>query len=83
MIRKERIYDCLIKNLSPQHLEVIDDSHLHIGHQGASPLGETHYRIIIKASDLPLNRVQRERAVTQLLSTEFETGLHALQIKFI
>jgi hypothetical protein len=29
--------------LNPSSLEVIDDSHHHAGHMGASPAGETHF----------------------------------------
>ena len=34
----------------PTHLEVIDESHKHIGHSGHRPEGETHFKVIITSS---------------------------------
>jgi len=84
MTRKDRIYNVIQKSLSPEGLNVIDDSHQHIGHQGAQPGGETHYRVEISCKELAeKSRVTRERTVTALLKEEFDTGLHALQIIFV
>jgi BolA family transcriptional regulator, general stress-responsive regulator len=83
-MRKNRINDILEKEFSPEILNVYDDSDQHIGHSGARAEGETHYRIEIRAQSLEgKGRVQRERAVMASLQQEFETGLHALQVKFI
>ena len=63
-------------------LEVVDESDRHAGHAGASPAGETHFRVAIVAAAFEgMNRVSRHRAVTSALATEFETGLHALSIQ--
>ncbi|MEX2629863.1 MAG: BolA family protein [Tistlia sp.] len=79
--RAERIERCLREALAPQRLEVADDSHLHAGHAGARPEGETHYRVLVVAERFEgLSRVDRQRLVNAALSGEFDSGLHALQI---
>lgn len=61
---------------------MIDDSHLHAGHAGAAPGGETHFTVVIRAASLKgLSRVARHRAINEALKAEFETGLHALAIR--
>ena len=82
MIRSERIRDILTETFSPSALEVIDDSHKHAGHAGASPEGETHYTIKITSPNFAgQSRVTTQRAILAALKPEFETGLHALSIK--
>lgn len=83
--RSERILEAM-KRLSPVKLELTNESQKHAGHienlgiNGFS--GETHYKLII-VSDLfkGLSRVERQRAVMNLLKDEFNSGLHALEIK--
>ncbi len=66
----------------PDSLEVINESHLHAGHQpGFDGKGESHMRIRIVAEAFNnLNRVQSHRAINGLLEEEFAAGLHALAI---
>lgn len=68
--------------LAPEHLEVINESHLHAGHQpGFDGKGESHLRIRIVASAFNgVNRVMRHRKINELLKDELERGLHALAI---
>lgn len=68
--------------LSPEHLEVINESHLHAGHQpGFDGKGESHLRIRIVASSFDgMNRIMRHRRINELLKDELERGLHALAI---
>jgi len=49
MNTRERIAAALGQAFAPQSLDVIDESHLHKGHAGARPDGETHYRVRITA----------------------------------
>ena len=82
MNRAARIESLLRDALSPQQLEVVDESHLHAGHAGAREGGETHYRVTI-VSDIfdGEGRVARQRRVNDLLAGEFADGLHALSIR--
>ena len=41
------IEQTLREELAPEHLAVIDESHLHAGHAGWREGGETHYRVEI------------------------------------
>jgi BolA protein len=82
LTRLERIRRILDDALSPETLEVLDDSHLHAGHSGAREGGETHYRVeIVSAEFTDKGRVARERIIHGLLAGEFTDGLHALSIK--
>tara|TARA_B100000686_G_scaffold240186_1_gene248660 strand:+ start:12266 stop:12532 length:267 start_codon:yes stop_codon:yes gene_type:complete len=82
--RKKRIEKLLMDNFSPKYINVVDDSISHIGHIGYQEGGETHYNIEIESEAfLGKNRVERERMVSKLLEKEFQTGLHALSLKFI
>ena len=66
----------------PRSLEVINESHLHAGHQpGFDGQGESHIRIRI-VSDVfnGLNRVQIHRSINELCADEIAAGLHALAI---
>ena len=54
----------------PVELEVIDESHLHAGHAGARPEGETHFRVIMRAAAFDgASRLERQRAV--MVQTQF------------
>ena len=82
--RKKRIENILTDSFEPIYLNVVDDSISHSGHVGASSEGETHYNIEIESAKfIGKNRVERERMVTSLLKKEFQSGLHALSLKFI
>jgi BolA family transcriptional regulator, general stress-responsive regulator len=80
--RAERIRGALAAAFAPTELEVVDESHLHAGHAGARPEGETHFSVRIRSPRLdPLSRVERHRAVNAALAPEFANGLHALALK--
>ena len=67
---------------APHHLEVINESHLHAGHQpGFDGKGESHIRIRIQSSAFDeMNRVAIHRAINAELAEELDAGLHALAI---
>ena len=72
----------LAEAFSPQHLEIINESHLHAGHQpGFDGQGESHMRIRIVAEAFRgTSRVDIHRSINALLDDEFAAGLHALAI---
>lgn len=70
----------LTQQLKPTKLEVIDDSHLHAGHEGAKT-GKGHFTVIISAGTLAgKNKVQQHRMIYSALGDLFETDIHALKI---
>jgi len=68
---------------APLMLEVINESHQHAGHQEHfDGTGETHFRVkIIAAQFASMSRIERHRAITNLLAPELDNGLHALAIE--
>ena len=72
----------LDKAFSPRRLEVIDESHMHAGHAGAHPQGESHFRVRIVAQGFAgKSRVMRHRLVNETLAEELRTRVHALAIE--
>lgn len=77
----DRIEAKLRDSLALDRLEVHDDSHMHEGHAGARPGGETHFRVVaISASFEGKSRVARQRLVYDLLAEELRERVHALQL---
>lgn len=67
--------------LSPESLTIVDESHLHAGHVGARPEGETHFRVeIVSAAFAGKTRIERQRIVYNLLRDELAGPVHALSI---
>lgn len=82
MNRKDRITRTLTAAFRPDRLEVVDESHLHKGHEGAHPDGESHFRVrIVSPAFAGKSRVEMHRMVNAALSPEIEAGLHALAIE--
>jgi len=67
---------------SPQSLEIINESHLHAGHQpGFDGQGESHIRVrVVSDAFNGMSRVQMHRAINELCADEIAAGLHALAI---
>ena len=83
MSMKSSIAGKLETVFAPERLEVVNESHLHAGHQpGYDGEGETHLRVRIVASAFAgMSRVARHRAINDLVKAEFEAGLHALAVE--
>jgi BolA protein len=78
----ERIREALSNALSPQAIEVLDESGKHVGHRGHIPGKTTHVRVRIVADAFRgKNRIERHRMVNELLAPEIADGLHALAIE--
>ena len=83
MSMKSSIAGKLETAFAPERLEVVNESHLHAGHQpGYDGEEETHLRVRIVASAFAgMSRVARHRAINDLVKAEFEAGLHALAVE--
>ena len=78
---KARIEEKLTEALSPESLRVVDESHLHQGHAGHRPEGETHFRVyIVSAAFVGKSRVKRHRLVNEALAEEMAGPVHALAV---
>lgn len=73
----------LEQHLNPSQLEIIDDSHKHIGHAGAKG-GLGHFTVVIRSNELQNKRkVQQHRLIYQALGEMMKTDIHALAIKIV
>ena len=76
-----RIREKLTLALHPERLEILDESHLHAGHAGARPGGETHFRVEVVATAFQgKSRLERQRLVYALLKEEMSQQIHALSL---
>jgi BolA protein len=78
--RVERLQAALESALSPVHLEIIDNSHLHAGHHGAAD-GRGHFTVILESARFAgLRKVERHRLVYEAAGALMTTDIHALSI---
>ena len=81
---KDIITNKLREAFSPESLDVTDESHLHEGHAGHRPGGETHFRVyIVSPAFEGKSRVERHRMINATLSRELAGSVHALAIKSV
>ncbi|MDQ0321648.1 BolA protein [Pararhizobium capsulatum DSM 1112] len=83
MSLQQSIETKLTEAFAPERLIVLNESHLHAGHQESfDGSGETHMRVRIVASVFSgMSRVARHRAINELLKAELDAGLHALAVE--
>ena len=82
MSTKDTITNKLREAFAPESLEVADESHLHEGHAGHRPGGETHFRVyIVSPAFRGKSRVERHRMINATLAGELAGSVHALAIK--
>ena len=80
MNRIERIRQGLEAAFAPADLELVDESHRHVGHAGAAD-GRGHFRVKIVSPRFDgLTLVARHRAVYEALGELMRTDIHALSI---
>ncbi len=81
MTAKDHITKKLSEAFAPESLDVADESHLHEGHAGHRPGGETHFRVyIVSAAFEGKSRIERHRMVNAALVSELAASVHALAI---
>lgn len=77
MTVRERIEATLKEALDPSHLEVINESHMHNVPKGS----ETHFKVVVVSRRFDgLSPVKRHQLVYGALTSELESGVHALAI---
>jgi BolA family transcriptional regulator, general stress-responsive regulator len=86
MSAEKTVYHTITNKLreafTPESLDVIDESHLHEGHSGHRPGGETHFRInIVSPAFEGKSRIERHRMINATLAAELASSVHALAIK--
>jgi BolA protein len=87
-----RVADSIRQKLTaafaPQSLEVVDESHRHAGHAGATrddgSQGETHFHVrLVTAAFAGVSRVERQRRVYAVLADELKGPVHALSLTLL
>ena len=82
MSTRDTIINKLREAFLPESLDVTDESHLHEGHAGHRPGGETHFRVyIVSPAFEGKSRIERHRMVNTALEAELRGSVHALAIK--
>ena len=70
-----------LQSLQPSHLEIIDESHKHAGHEGARD-GRGHFALdIVSEAFAGLAPLARHRRVYQAMGEMMQTDIHALSIR--
>lgn len=81
MERRERIESKLRERLDAEHVEVVDESHLHRGHPGARS-GAGHFRVLVVSPRFEgLDRVEAQRLVYTAVAEDMGPEIHALSIR--
>ncbi len=81
--RIELMHKLLNTALLPESCEVIDEGHLHIGHEGARG-GRGHYRIRIASPRFDgLSRIAQHRLVYDALAELMVDEIHAVSVEVI
>ncbi len=79
--RCARIEAELRERLAAIHVELIDESHLHVGHAGARD-GGGHFRAVVVSMQFEGKApVQRQRLVYDALESAMGSEIHALSMK--
>jgi BolA family transcriptional regulator, general stress-responsive regulator len=80
-----RVSETITKKLqeafTPESIDVVDESHLHEGHAGHRPGGQTHFRVyIVSQAFAGKSRIDRHRMINTVLAGDLAGGVHALAI---
>ena len=76
MSRRERLSQHLQQVFQPQHIDILDESHMHAG-----PAAETHFKLTLVSNAFNgLSRVRRHQLVYAETADEMASGLHALAL---
>ena len=79
--RAQVIESLLRKALTPEEIQVKDQSHLHAGHAGARD-GKGHFDVTIVSGRFDgKSRIARHRLVYDALGVYLESDIHALRIR--
>ncbi len=78
---RDAIQAKLKAGLTPEAIEIVDESHLHAGHAGARDGGESHFRVAVVSGEFAgKSRIERQRLVYTLLAAEMAGPVHALPL---
>lgn len=71
----------ITESLKPEQLELVNESHKHVGHAGHDGSDDSHFKLMVVSSEFDgCSRIQRHRIITKILKPLFDKGLHALSL---
>ena len=74
---KNTLVEKLLATFQPDHLDVVNESHMH----SVPPGSETHFKLVIVSEQFASMRaVARHQAVYKALAEELQNGVHALAL---
>ncbi len=77
----DAIREKLNRAFSPVGLQIADESHLHAGHAGHDPRGESHFAVAFESAAFTgKSRIERQRMVYGVLAEELSDRVHALRL---
>ncbi len=78
--RIEQMLSLITAELEPSELSILDESHLHAGHAGATT-GKGHFNLTIKSDKLNgVRAIKAHQMIYAALSEMMQTDIHALSI---
>ncbi|MCH8134110.1 MAG: BolA family transcriptional regulator [Myxococcales bacterium] len=78
---RERIENRLRDALAAERVEIVDESHLHVGHEGARGGGGHLRAVIVSDRFAGQSAVERQRMVYGVLADEMKAEIHALSMQ--
>ena len=76
----EQIKKRLKENIKFERIEIVDNSHLHVGHKSFSP-AKFHLHLKIKSIYLnSISRINAQKLIMKCLKEDLKTKIHALEI---
>ena len=77
----DQIKEKINKEIKPEDLIIIDNSHLHSKHKSFD-VDKFHLKIIIKSKDLKkMNKISAHKKIFSILKNEMQNKIHALAIE--
>jgi BolA protein len=75
---QESIERKITQSLTPAHLEVINESHMH----NVPPGSESHFKVIVVTNEFDgVTRIRRHQRINGILEKELREDIHALSMR--
>ena len=77
----DKVKEKINREISPESIMLIDNSHFHTKHKSFSP-NKFHLKIIIKSKKLKnMNKIEAHKEIFSILKEEMNNKIHALEIE--
>lgn len=78
MIIQQTIETKIREAIAPEHLEVLNESHMH----NVPPGSESHFKLVIVSDSFEgVSRVRRHQHINGILAEELKNSIHALSMQ--